>query len=498
MEKLFLLSSGLTLGIFNEESSPLVVVILSSVGDFVHISSGDDRTPPEIHLTKCCPSKSSKHVMKLLQFKNTYDLNSSYACSRFHGESIHDHPLRSSPLFPCPFEHRLTCVVPVVYPEETSTGLTSITMEYSVYFRKIFSSKQHRQFVSHMSNFHYPTESRLSSLRVNGSIEIFALYDDLVEEFSLMHNPDYFPSSQIIIIESLDGVIYVRCSNAEEGDTSNHDFQIWFRPPVGGSWQDGEIVTLTRDLVRHQFLQREPLDDHTVTSGESGSSLESGDLARVDHRYCLSVLQLDFDEVNSSAVPSILRRKSEITHLLSFRDHSIRLQSSSHYHLRIENQSRSSKLQASPSSLPPTIIQSERSEYDHSGLYLLSDGTVRGFFPPDRLLLLYLPDLRSVRATLPDGREELYSVDQLLQGRDQIRLFDPNSLLPQGTLLSLLTRRLTQLLSFRRKVTNSRYAQENRNLAIEVTISQYRTRRFLSQAESLLSSNSSIGKGDEI
>jgi hypothetical protein len=48
MEKLFLLSSGLTLaiGIFNEESSPLVVVILSSVGDFVHISSGDDTVRP--------------------------------------------------------------------------------------------------------------------------------------------------------------------------------------------------------------------------------------------------------------------------------------------------------------------------------------------------------------------------------------------------------------------------------------------------------------------
>jgi hypothetical protein len=497
---MLLLSSGLALGLFSEETLPLVVIILSSTGDFVHISS-DIRAAPEIHLTKCCPSKYTAKVLKLLQFKNTYDLHSSYACSRFHGETIHDHPLQPSPLFPCPFQHRITCLVPVVYPEETPTGLASITMEYCTYFRKIFSSKRKHQFSlrsgtlygnssSSLNSLDRDAESRLSSIDVNGSIEIFTLFDDLVEEFSLMRRSDYFPSSHPPLVESLNGVIYVHCADTHEGACYDHDFQIWFNAPIGGSWQEGEIVTLTRDLIRHQFLQREPLDDHTVTSGESGSSIESQGFVRIDHCYSLSVLELDFADVISPSVPSVLRRKSEIAHLLSFREHSIRLQSSSRGRSQRDN-SRISKSKVSSPSLPPTILQYEKSEYDHSGLYLLSDGTVRGFFPPDRLLLVYLPDLRSVRATLPDGREELYSVDQLLQCRDDRGVLEPpHFLLPPETLLSILTRRLTQLLSFRRRVTNSQSYQESRSLAIEVTVSQYRNRRFLSQVESLLSSSS--------
>lgn len=497
MERMLLLANRLALGIFSQERLPLVVVILSSTGDFVHISSSDARATPEIHLTKCCPSKYLKEVLKLLQFKNTYDLQSSYACSRFHGETIHDHPLPSSPLFSCPFQHRLTCVVPVVYPEETPSGLASVTMEYSAYFRKIFSSKQKPQFSPQSSSesraspssFHksFPTESRVSSILSDGSIEIFSLFSDLAEELSLMRRPDYFPSSHHLLVESLNGATYVHCVGSHGGTCYDDDFQIWFNQPVEGSWQEGEILTLTKDLIRHQFLQREAPDDHTVTSRESESSVESH-LLRVDNRYAISILELDCADIISPSMPSALRRKSEIAHLLSLREHAIRLQSSSLGRFRRNNDSKS---KMSPPSLPPTIIEYEKSEYDHSGLYLLSDGTVRGFFPPDRLLLVYLPDLGSVRATLPDGREELYSVDQLLRYRENRNLVQPHNFpLPRETLLSLLTRRITQLLSFRRRVTNSQSSQESRSVAIEVTVSQYRNRRFLSQVESLLSRSS--------
>jgi hypothetical protein len=523
MERLCLLANGLTLGIFFDDSLPLVFVILSSKGDFVHISS---ETCAEIHLTKCCPSRYLREVLQTLHFKNTYDIHSSYACPRFHGQALRTHPLVSNEQFLCPFRERISFEVPVTYHQEAPCGLSSFREVYCVHLQKVFSLRSSHQlpfrasstasesgsmtssFSSSSSvrrNFQFQLPdcpSSISSLHLNGSAEVLALYEDLVEEFSLMRSPDYFPSSHVPLIESLNRVLYVNCCREHSERGVCHEFQIWFDLPVnweGKPWQPrAELIALRQDIVRHHI--REERDDHTTLTSQEDQSCEEGRgvIQRVDHSYSLSVLELDdqLGQDGRESGPSVLKRKPEIAHLLRLRDHTNRLWRVESPH-SVGPQHRPCHVRP----LPAIVIQFERFEYDKSGLYLLSDGRVRGVFPRDNLLLDYLPETRALRTTLPDGREEMYSVDSLLRFRDERELMATGREVSlRETLLSLVTRRMLQLLSFRRRAIHSSCSstttdstsrtstvRESRQTEIEVTVSQYRNRKFLSEVSSLLS-----------
>jgi hypothetical protein len=516
MERMCLLASGATLGIFCCDGSvPLVFIILSSSGDFVHIAS---QTCAEIHLTKCCPSQYLDQVLQTLHFKNTYDVRSSYVCFRFHGRSPRGDRSKAQQLR-CPFNERLSCMVPVTSHQEAPCGLASIDEQYCVYLQKIFSLKQFHQPLSPASSTTSESDSMASSASVesntryqlpvsssssidlNGSTEVLTLYEDLAEEFSLMRCPDYFPSAHVPLIESLNGIVYANCCQENNERCISQEFQIWFDLSVdseGEPWRArAEVISLRQDIVRHQI--REELDDHTALTSKEEQSVEKahGGVESLDHSYSLCVLQLDYQpQQEMGPGPSVLRRKAEIAHLLRLRDHTYRL-------WRVQSLC-SSIPRSTPArargGLPATVIHFERSEYDKSGLYLLSDGRVRGSFPRDNLLFEYLPETRALRVTLPDGRERLFSVDSLLRFRDERELMAPlrgdrGEDGGRETLLSLVTRRMLQLLSFRRRALHSSTdprpcvgsLQESREIEIGVTVSQYRNRKFLSEVASRLS-----------
>jgi hypothetical protein len=429
MERLLLLDGGITIGIFAPTTpSSKLAILLSCDCNFVQIFQGlTSRT----YLSRYVPKLYQQHVSVLLTFRNTFNHETPYFVENFHGKELFtselscswkgSQPLSSNSLWTtmwstnkrsaislCPFHRRISYSGQVLFQPDSSCEIFSAhysshfplyrcPLEVSNLFKtlcKISSDEIGlKPRLAPILNHTVVTNTLRSSVcGAHLDTTSQSMFNLISEELLLLHEDSYFPTCGVVLVESLDNVIYTftRAGDSPHLEDGEVEVEAWLDKPhlVDVKQSDcppPELLILKGSIVRYFYsAQSPPLDTH------------------------ISVLSLPLE---SSESP-LLHRRLEVAHLIDYRNH---LFSRKERHSILELDMIIRKCQESQLGLifnpfppPPCGLNtSEREGNVPVGgiieqcrlagggcLSLVSDGRVRAVFPAHGMIYEYFPLLQ--------------------------------------------------------------------------------------------------------
>ena len=414
-QKRFLLfSNNLTAGIFPADKTTTITkcVIISSNGEFVHVScGGDSRT----HLTRFVPSEFEKQTAELLVFRNSL-LSKPYLCRRFNdaiaNEFCGDELIRfsnSSPAnFPSSGESRkkiivtrgensisligfdriLTCTQNVSFWDDDVSGRSSsfsqkIYCQVSSYF-PLARAPEHLSRILLQADDDALFREILIPLPENcgakESKEALSMFEMLAPELTLFLETNRFSKSFQTVAECVDDA-FIYVLNEIDKSTSSAQVECWLLRghDLSSVWEVQTLISLKGDIFKVQRL----IDGEELESEVHVSLLdlvESSD----DIENDVFTETIEIDAGDSKFV--LLNLVEQASHLLGLKNH---IEEFAHILKQEEEICPREKVQSLRS--VETVTHYYTRKTDDARFMCMFDGKVRGLFK-DRTILEIRPN----------------------------------------------------------------------------------------------------------